>query len=70
MVTAEWWERLQKQCYNREFQGHLIINYVFQRFLLNRAHPSYFYHCLLCDRISPQELEHKVADAAVDESGI
>lgn len=45
MVTAEWWERLQKKPYRSEFQGHVLINYVFQHFLLNRAQPSYFYHC-------------------------
>lgn len=44
MVTAEWWEQLQKQSYNNEFQGHLLINYVFQHFLLSGAHSSYFYH--------------------------
>ncbi len=68
MVTAEWWERLQKQPYRSEFQGHVLINYVFQHFLLNRAQPSYFYHCR-CDRFSPKELIHEVADAAQGESG-
>lgn len=52
---------------NSKFQGHLLINYVLQCFLLNRAYPSHFYYCLLCDRTSPQELWHKVAYAAVDE---
>lgn len=79
MVTAEWWERLQNQFCNSEFQGHLLINYVFQCFHLNRANPSYFYHCLLCDRISPRNLcikllmhlwmrvsfEHRSPDASI-----
>lgn len=56
MVTAEWWEHLQKQVCYREIQGHLLINYVFQLLSLNREQASYFYHHLLCDRISPQEL--------------